>query len=273
VGLNRSSYYYEPVPESTENLRLMRLIDDHYLKRPHEGSRRITLWLQKEGHAVNRKRVQRLMGQMGITAVCPRPRTTRRGAEALIYPYLLRNMTVDRPDQVWAADITYVPLRQGYLYLVAILDWFSRYVIAWRLANSLEGSFCCECLDEALSQGRPEIFNTDQGVQFTSAAFTGRLLGQGVAISMTGRGRALDNVFVERLWRTVKYEEVYLKEYLTAWDAQTNLEAFFCYYDHERYHSALENRTPAAVYFEGRRRRRPKRVTITCQSKMNMTVA
>jgi putative transposase len=263
LGLNRSSYYYEPVPESAEDLRLMRLIDEHYLKRPHEGSRRMTLWLRAEGHAINRKRVQRLMRQMDIAAICPRPRTTRRGPDALIYPYLLRNMTVDRPDQAWAADITYIPLRQGYLYLVAILDWFSRYVIAWQLSNSLEGSFCCECLEEALRQGRPEIFNTDQGVQFTSAAFTSRLQAQGVAISMAGRGRALDNVFVERLWRTVKYEEVYLKDYLTAWDAESNLQAYFCYYDHERFHSALENRTPAEVYFAGRQKK-ARKVTVVC---------
>jgi putative transposase len=255
------------VPESAENLRLMRLIDEHYLKRPHEGSRRVLLWLRDHGHPINRKRVQRLMRQMGIAAICPRPRTTRRGPEALIYPYLLRHVTVVRPDQVWATDITYIPLRQGYLYLVAILDWFSRYVIAWRLSNSLEGSFCWECLDEALSQGRPEIFNTDQGVQFSSEALTGRLLAKGVAISMTGRGRALDNVFVERLWRTVKYEEVYLKDYLTAWDAESNLDAFFCYYDHERHHSALENRTPAEVYLAGRRKKRSIGVTRAGPSK------
>jgi putative transposase len=259
--LNRSSYYYEPAPESAENLRLMRLIDEHYLQRPHEGSRRMMLWLRDQGQAINRKRVQRLMRQMGIAALCPRPRTTQRGPASLIYPYLLRNVTVARPDQVWATDITYIPLRQGYLYLVAILDWFSRYVISWRLSNSLEGSFCCDCLDEALSQGRPEIFNTDQGVQFTSEAFTSRLLAQGVAISMTGRGRALDNVFVERLWRSVKYEEVYLKDYLTAWEAESNLDAYFCYYDHERYHSALENQTPAAVYFAGQQKKRSRRVT------------
>jgi putative transposase len=254
------------VPESAANLKLMRIIDKQYLETPFYGSRRLALWLKRQGHEVNRKRAQRLMRLMGIEAICPKPRTTRRGVESRIYPYLLRDLTVSRPDQVWASDITYVPMRGGYLYLAAILDWYSRYVVTWRLSNSLEGSFCCECLDEALALGRPEIFNTDQGKQFTSAEFTGRLQQAGVAISMDGRGQALDNVFVERLWRTVKYEEVYLKSYTTGWEAESNLEKYFWFYDHERFHSSLENRTPAEVYFEGRQKKSPRRVTYICHS-------
>ncbi len=244
----------------------MRLIDEQYLKRPYYGSRRMALWLAEEGHEVNRKRVQRLMRHMGIEAIYPKPRTTRRGLESRIFPYLLRDLTISRPDQVWGADITYVPLRHGFLYLVAILDWYSRYVVSWRLSNTLEGSFCNECLEEALRVGRPEIFNTDQGVQFTSNDFTGRLQAAGVAISMDGRGRALDNVFVERLWRTVKYEEVYLKDYATVWDAESNLEEYLWFYNQERFHSSLANQTPAKVYWQGRTKRRAKRVTYMCHS-------
>jgi putative transposase len=266
LGLHRSSWYYEPVAESTANLRLMRLLDEQYLKTPFYGSRRLAVALQRQGYQVNRKRVQRLLRQMGLEAIYPKPRTTRRGPEARIYPYLLRDLTITRPNQVWAADITYVPLRQGFLYLVAILDWFSRYVIAWRLSNALEGSFCWECLDEALARTRPEIFNTDQGVQFTSEAFTGRLLANSIAISMDGRGRALDNVFVERLWRTVKYEEVYLKDYTTAWEAERSLADYFWFYDHERVHSSLAYQTPAELYFPGSGKRPPRRVTGLCQS-------
>jgi putative transposase len=256
LDLNRSSGYYEPVPESKENLRLMRWIDEQYLKTPFYGSRRLALELERHGYVINRKRMQRLMRLMGIEALYPKPRTTRCGPESRIYPYLLRDLAIGRPNQVWAADITYIPLRQGYLYLVGVMDWYSRYVIAWRLSNSLEGSFCWECLEEALSQGRPEIFNTDQGVQFTSAAFTNRLHAASVAISMDGRGRALDNVFVERLWRTVKYEEVYLKGYTTAWDAENGLGNYFWFYDYDRPHSSLENRTPAQVYHGEKRTKR-----------------
>lgn len=266
LDLHRSSAYYEPVPESAENLKLMRLIDEQYLKRPYYGSRRMALWLDQKGHEVNRKRVQRLMRHMGIEAIYPKPRTTQRGQESRIFPYLLRELTISRPDQVWAADITYVPLRHGFLYLVAILDWYSRYVVCWRLSNTLEGSFCHECLDEALSVSRPEIFNTDQGVQFTSNDFTSRLQATGVAISMDGRGRALDNVFVERLWRTLKYEEVYLKDYTTVWDAESNLAEYLWFYNHERFHSSLENQMPAQVYWQGRKQKRASRVTYVCHS-------
>ena len=197
---------------------------------------------------VNRKRVQRLMRLMGLEAIYPQRRTTRAGAGHKIYPYLLRNVAIERPDQVWSIDITYVGLGHGFLYLTAVLDWYSRYVLSWRLSNTLEGSFCEEALEEALSRGQPEIFNSDQGSQFTSRSFTSRLESRGIAISMDGRGRALDNVFVERLWRTVKYEEVYLKEYADGWEAESSLERYFRFYCDERVHQALGYRTPAEVY-------------------------
>jgi putative transposase len=257
LGLNRSTWYYEPLPESAANLALMRRIDAQYLRTPFFGSRRMTVWLQSEGERINRKRVQRLMRLMRLEAIYPKPRTTQPGAGHKIYPYLLRNVTVTRPNQVWSADITYVPLRSGFLYLMAILDWYSRYVLAWRLSNSLDGEFCLEALDEALCQARPETFNTDQGVQFTRREFTRRLESAAVAISMDGRGRALDNVFVERLWRSVKYEEVYLHEYATGAECYAGLRAYLRFYCEERPHQALGYRTPAAVY-----RERPR----TCRS-------
>lgn len=241
----------------------MRRIDEQYLATPFFGSRQMTAWFQRQGEVINRKRVQRLMRLMGLEAIYPKPRTTQRGAGHKIYPYLLRDLTITRPDQVWGADITYVPLRHGFLYLVAILDWYSRYVVAWRLSNSLEGSFCCECLDEALARGRPEIFNTDQGVQFTSEAWTSRLHDHGIAISMDGRGRALDNVFVERLWRTVKQEHVYLHDYATVWEAEEGLAAYFRFYDEERPHSRLGKRTPAEVYRSSRERSSVARVIVS----------
>ena len=252
LDLARASWYYEPAQESAANLKLLRRIDEQYLATPFYGSRRMAVWLQRQGYVINRKRVQRLMRLLGIEAIYPKPRTTQRAAGQRIYPYLLRDLTVTRVDQVWGADITYVPLRSGFLYLVAVLDWFSRYVVAWRLSNTLDGSFCDECLDEALASGRPEIFNTDQGVQFTSTAFTSRLQTAGVAISMDGRGRALDNVFVERLWRTVKQENLYLLDYATPWEAEEGLSAYFRFYGAERPHSRLGNQTPAEVYHAGR---------------------
>jgi putative transposase len=247
LGLNRSTCYYEAAPETAENLALMRRIDEQFLRTPFYGSRRLTAWLQREGEEVNRKRVQRLMRLMGLEAIYPKPRTT---VTVLChkYPYLLRNLEITRPDHVWSADITYVPLRSGYLYLTAILDWYSRYVLAWRLSNSLDTDFCLEALDEALARGRPEIFNTDQGVQYTSREFTGRLQAAGVAISMDGRGRALDNVFVERLWRSVKYEEVYLKDYASGAECRAGLAAYLKFYCEERPHQALGYRTPLEAY-------------------------
>jgi len=231
----------------------MRAIDEQYLATPFYGSRRMAVVL-----GANRKRVQRLMRVMGLEAIYPRRRTTWPGAGHKIYPYLLRNLTIARPDQVWASDITYLPLRHGFLYLVAVIDWFSRYVLAWRLSNTLEGSFCREALEAALDRRQPEIFNSDQGVQFTATAFTERLESAGVAISMDGRGRALDNVFVERLWRSVKYEEVYLRDYADGWEAESRLGAYFAFFNHERPHQSLGYRTPAEVYGlrSGSRRRR-----------------
>ena len=249
LDLERSTYYYQPAEETPENLMLMRAIDEMYLRRPYFGSRRMALEL-----GVNRKRAQRLMRVMGLEAIYPKPRTTRPAAGHKIYPYLLRNVEVTRPDQVWSTDITYIPLEHGYLYLTVVLDWFSRYVLSWRLSNSLEKTFCLEALDAALAISQPEIFNTDQGAQFTSVAFTGRLEEHGIAISMDGRGRALDNAFVERLWRTVKYEEVYLQEYSNSEEALSSLTRYWRFYNQARKHQALAYRTPAEMYFGERPR-------------------
>jgi putative transposase len=243
LDLARSTCYYRPAGESAANLALMRRIDELYLKRPFYGSRKIALEL-----GVNRKRVQRLMRRMGLEAVYCKPRTTRPAADHKVYPYLLRNLKITRPDQVWATDITYVPMRHGFLYLVAVMDWYSRYVLAWRLSNTLTGSFCNEALAAALARGKPEIFNSDQGSQFTARAFTQCLENAGVRISMDGRGRALDNVFIERLWRSVKYEEIYLKDYANGWEAEDGLTDYFRFYCQERIHQALGYRTPAEVY-------------------------
>jgi putative transposase len=248
IGLSRSSLYYEPGGEATEDLRLMRRIDEQYTARPFYGSRRMTVWLNEQGEGVNRKRVQRLMRVMGLEAIYPKPRLSLAGKGHRIYPYLLRGVKVERRDQVWSTDITYVPMASGFMYLAAVIDWFSRYVIAWRLSNTLDGSFCLEMLEEALRGGRPEIFNTDQGVQFTAAEFTGRLESAGVAVSMDGRGRALDNVFVERLWRSVKYEDIYIQGYDTVPGLHRGLARYFAFYNDERPHQSLEYRTPAAVY-------------------------
>jgi len=252
LGLNRSTWHYQPAQESRENLCLMRRIDEQYLRTPFFGSRRMAIWLQREGHAVNRKRVQRLMRLMGIEAIYPRPRTTQRDAGHRVFPYLLRGVSIVRVNQVWSTDITYVPLLWGFMYLTAVIDWYSRYVLSWRLSNSLEGAFCLEALEHALQQGKPEIFNTDQGSQYTSAAFTTCLEQAGVAISMDGRGRALDNVFVERLWRTVKYEWLYPHSYRTAPELHEGLTSYFAFYNDERPHQSLHYRTPAEVYCEVR---------------------
>jgi putative transposase len=243
LSLPRSTWYYQANGETEANLALMRRIDAQYLKTPFYGSRRMA-----EVLLVNRKRVQRLMRLMGIAAIYPKRRTTWPSSGHKIYPYLLRGVEITRPDQVWSTDITYIPLRHGFLYLVAVMDWYSRYVLAWRLSNTLDGRFCHEALEEALSLGRPEIFNSDQGSQFTAAAFTARLISRGIAISMDGRGRALDNVFIERLWRTVKYEEVYLKDYDGCREAERSLSSFFHFYCDERVHQSLGYRTPAEVY-------------------------
>ncbi len=256
LGLCRSSLYYEPAAETAENLRLMRRIDQEYTAHPFLGSRRLTAWLIGQGEAVNRKRVQRLMRLMGLEAIYPKPKLSAAGRGHRVYPYLLRGVRIQRPDQVWSTDITYVPLAQGFMYLAAILDWFSRYVLAWRLSNTLDGSFCLDMLDEALRRGRPEVFNTDQGVQFTAQAWTGRLEAAGVAVSMDGKGRCLDNVFVERLWRTVKYEEVYLWRHETVPALAAGLARYFGYYNGARRHQALGYRTPAEVYGDDAAQRR-----------------
>jgi putative transposase len=251
LELPRSTYYYLPVSETVENLELLRLLDEQYLRTPFYGSRRMAAWLVREGYEVNRKRVQRLMRILGVEGLAPRPKTTKPAPGHRVFPYLLRNVEITHADQVWSTDITYIPLRNGYLYLAAILDWHSRYVLSWQLSNSLENSFCLKALDEALAQGKPEIFNTDQGVQFTSVEFTNRLLDRAVAISMDGRGRALDNAFIERLWRTVKYEEVYLKDYATADEVYQGLTNYFLFYNHERPHQALNYQTPYQLYHWG----------------------
>jgi putative transposase len=248
LGLNRSSLYYQPASETAENLRLMRLIDEQYTACPFYGSRRMTAWLQSQQEAVNRKRVQRLMRRMGLEAIYPQPRLRVPGQGHRIYPYLLRGVQIERPDQVWSADVTYVPMVNGFMYLAATIDWYSRYVIAWRLSNTLDGSFCLEMLEEALSRGRPEVFNTDQGVQFTAFAFTSQLEAAGVQVSMDGKGRCLDNVFVERLWRTVKYEDLYLRGYETVPELGQGLGRYFPFYNEERPHQSLDYRTPAEVY-------------------------
>ena len=248
LGLNRSSLYYEPVAETAENLRLMRRIDEQYTAYPFYGSRKMTNWLVQQGEVVNRKRVQRLMRQMGLEALYPKPRLSVAGRGQRVFPYLLRNVRIERADQVWSSDITYIPLPTGFMYLAAIIDWYSRYVLAWRLSNTLDGSFCLEMLEEALGRGQPEVFNTDQGTQFTAEAWTSRLQSAGVAVSMDGRGRCLDNVFVERLWRTVKYENVYLRGYETVPQVQEGLACYFPFYNTERLHQALAYQTPAAVY-------------------------
>jgi putative transposase len=248
LGLSRSTLYYQPAGETSGDLRLMRMIDEQYTARPFYGSRRMTVWLTEQGEEVNRKRVQRLMRTMGLEAIYPKPRPSTAGKGHRIYPYLLRGVKVVRPDQVWSTDITYVPMASGFMYLAAVIDWFSRYVITWRLSNTLDGGFCLEMLEDALRAGTPEVFNTDQGVQFTAAAFTGRLETAGVAVSMDGRGRALDNVFVERLWRTVKYEDIYIRGYEAVPELHRGLGRYFGFYNDERPHQSLGYRTPAAVY-------------------------
>ena len=254
-GLNRSSLYYEATAETAENLELMRFIDKEYTAHPFYGSRRITQWLMRQGQEVNRKRVQRLLRLMGLEAIYPKPRLSLAGRGHKVYPYLLRNVDIARVDQVWSTDITYIPLASGFMYLAATIDWYSRYVVSWKLSNTLDGSFCQEMLEEALGRGKPEVFNTDQGVQFTASAWTSRLERAGVSVSMDGRGRCLDNVFVERLWRSVKYEDVYLKCYERVPELECGLRAYFAFYNWERLHQSLDYRTPAEV--DGVRARKP----------------
>lgn len=227
----------------------MDIIDRQYIKTPVYGSRRMAGQLRLEGYCVNRKRIRRLMRQMGLQAIYPKPRLSLPCKGHKIYPYLLRNVSVERINQVWSSDITYIPMRRGFMYLTVVMDWHSRYVLSWGLSNTLDSGFCLEALDEALIAGRPETFNTDQGPQYTSTAFTGRLKDNDIKISMDGRGRALDNVFVERLWRSVKYEDIYLKEYQSVPELKRGLEHYFCHYNNERPHQGLNGITPAMAYF------------------------
>jgi putative transposase len=252
LGVNRSGLYYQPAGEGAENLRLMRLIDEEYTQRPFYGSRRMAVWLRERGYAVNRKRVARLMEVMEIEAVYPKPKLSRPGEEHKIYPYLLEGVEVTRVNQVWSTDITYIRMAEGFLYLVAVMDWFSRFVLSWTLSLTLEVGFCLEALKRALERGRrPEIFNSDQGSQFTTEKFTGELEAHGIAVSMDGRGRCLDNIFIERLWRSLKYEEVYLKDYRLVPEARAGIGNWFRFYNHERPHQALGYRTPAGLYLAG----------------------
>lgn len=256
LGLSRATYYYQGTGERAENLQLMRRLDEQYTQTPYYGTRRMTAWLQSQGYAVNRKRVTRLLRTMGLEAIYPKPHTSQSHPTHRVYPYLLRGVPITRVNQVWSTDITYIRLHGGFVYLVAVMDWFSRYVLSWAVSITMDVGFCLEALEQALGVATPDIFNSDQGAQFTSLEFTGRLAAAGIQISMDGRGRALDNVFVERLWRTVKYEEVYLKDYATPREATQQLGRFFVRYNELRQHQSLGYQTPAGVYFrrgEGRR--------------------
>lgn len=251
LGLARSTWYYHPQPFSAEDLKLMELLDQQYTRYPFYGSRRLTAWFRTQGWLVNRKRVSRLMRLMGLEAIYPKPRLSRGRKDHKKYPYLLAGLEVTRVNQVWSTDITYIRMRHGFLYLVAVMDWYSRHVLAWETSNCLDSDFCVRALKRALSRACPEIFNTDQGVQFTSESFVEILEKRGIQVSMDGKGRALDNVFVERLWRSVKVEEVYLKDYESVIEAVEGLGRYFSFYSEERLHQSLGYRTPGTVYREG----------------------
>jgi putative transposase len=253
VSISRSGFYYQPAGETPLNLMLMRLIDEQFLQTPWYGSRQMARHLKREGYSVGRKRVRRLMAKMGLVPIYQRPRTTVPHPDHQVYPYLLREMVIDRPNQVWCADITYRPMRRGFLYLVAVMDWSTRKVLSWRVSNTMDADFCIEALEEALARfGRPEIFNTDQGSQFTSPRFTGVLRDAGVRISMDGRGRWMDNVFIERLWRSLKYECIYLHAFETGSELRAGLADWISYYNARRPHSTLVGRTPDEAYRETR---------------------
>ena len=249
VGLNRSTYYYKPAQEDPLNLELMRRIDELYLEAPEYGYRTMTELLQREGYGVNGKRILRLMRLMGIQAVYPKPKTSNRHPDHQVWPYLLRNRVIRQPNEVWCVDITYIPMPTGFMYLVAIMDWFSRFVLAWELSNSMEVGFCIDALERAFAFGRPAIFNSDQGSQFTSHAFTQCLLARQIRISMDGRGRYLDNIFIERLWRTVKYDEIYMHNHATVPELRAGLTRYFQRYCYRRPHQSLAMCTPAEVYY------------------------
>ena len=248
LGVNRSGLYYQPQGESAENLKLMRLIDEEYTRRPFYGSRRMMQWLHEQGYQVGRHRVRRLMELLGLEAVYPKPRLSQPGEDHKIYPYLLGGVAITRVNQVWSTDITYIRMAGGFVYLVAVMDWYSRYVLSWAVSLTLELAFCLEALQAALRHGRPEIFNSDQGSQFTSEKFTGELERRGIAVSMDGRGRYLDNIFIERLWRSLKYEEVYLRDYQLVPEARQCIGNWFRFYHHQRPHQSLDYQTPAIIY-------------------------
>ncbi len=253
LSLPRSSFYYECALEEELNLKLMKVIDELYTEAPFYGSRRMTEEMVQRGYKVNRKRIQRLMRIMGLEVLYPKPNLSKPDLRHKKYPYLLKDLTIDAVNQVWSTDITYIPIEKGYAYLTAIIDWFSRYVLTWRLSSNLESRFCIEALEEALEKGKPEIFNTDQGTQFTSGKYLEVLEENQIRISMDGKGRALDNICVERLWRTVKYEEVYCKCYESMDDAMKNLETYFRFYNHNRLHQALDYKTPYSIFLNGRK--------------------
>lgn len=251
LGFSRSGYYYQSHGESQENIRLMHRIDELFTQYPFYGIEKMTAHLRRLGHPVNVKRVRRLMRKMGLEAIYPKPNLSRRHPEHRVYPYLLRGLDITHPNQVWCTDITYIRLKSGFVYLVAVMDWFSRYVLSWELSVSLDTEFCLNALDRALEQARPEIFNSDQGSQFTSQAFTDRLLSAGIAVSMDGRGRVFDNIFIERLWRTVKYDKVYLSDWRQVGEARSGVDEYFKFYNLERPHKSLNDATPAEVHYNG----------------------
>jgi putative transposase len=253
LGLHRSGLYYQAQAESTQNLELMNLLDEQYTRAPFYGVRRMTAWLRQQGKEVNEKRVRRLLREMGLEALYPKPRLSQAQRGEQVYPYLLRDVKIKQVDGVWSTDITYIRLVGGFIYLMAILDWYSRYVLEWEVSVTMDGSFCVAALERALLRGKPSIFNTDQGSQLTSQSFTGKLLANDIQISMDGRGRALDNIFVERLWRSVKYEEVYLKDYRNVVEARKGLGEYFKFYNGERLHQSLGYQTPEAVYRQGQK--------------------
>lgn len=254
IGLSRSSYYRKESSESEENLKLMRLIDEEYTRHPFYGTRKIRDYLRRQGYKVNRKRVQRLMRLMGLSSIAPRKQTTTICKDHKIYPYLLRDLNIDHCDHVWCSDITYIRLKQGFVYLTVVMDWYSRYVLSWEISITMDESFCVSALERALRiHGSPEIFNTDQGSQYTGNAFTGVLKNHGIRISMDGKGRATDNIMVERLWRTVKYEDIYIKDYETVEHLIRGLKEYFSFYNNERPHQSLGSKTPFEVYFKDRK--------------------
>lgn len=250
LGLCRTSYYYESVRDDSYNHLIMNLIDEQFTKTPFYGVPRITECLRNKGHEVNHKRIRRLMRQMGLEAIYPKKKLSKAHPDHKKYPYLLRDVVIDHSDQVWSVDLTYIRMQHGFVYLCAIMDWYSRYVLAWDISITMDAAFCTRTLEKALMISKPEIFNSDQGSQFTSADFTGILEREGISISMDGRGRVFDNIFVERLWRTVKYEEVYLHNYLTVSEARRSLSKYFLFYDTERIHQSLGDKTPYEIYFK-----------------------